>query len=436
MEFEVESGPGFDPGQSEWQTFEEHKEALFRVIDDQRTNGFDEYACAFFSFLHDKLQTSTELNEIVSRYLKANPDDMLDISIRKLYSSFQQFFIPLPRGHAIRDEDAHLRDPEFPVGYDQPEMWQQKADLILNDERQNMRLRVALITKELQSNVLSRFTPPRVTAQLFGLNPVNIYAGGASFGIIEKMEKLYAPGRLRMPGTVSVGWLLRGDVLEFQSDDSLTGDYCALLNAPYKVNRIIASDIDPPTDPLSASLAYSNCFRGTELANRRYKQMVDRMIMKRVLNMRFTKGDSLGDYTSKDHVMHMRRRFPEWFELPNRKVQLITTCNINTEDQNKRAEENMQLLAGDDGLVLYMDFMHQDAEGNLHYKHKSSRWEPWDYNLSVDDMQNQTVGKQHIFSIRDGRASVLAPGEALKQKMAQNGGRLTIGMMREAPLAA
>ncbi|HET6925148.1 MAG TPA: hypothetical protein VFH39_04925 [Candidatus Saccharimonadales bacterium] len=432
VEVNTEQMRGVEPSRPRLTAHQHHYLVLGQLYGESN-NASDPVMRAAFTAVCDELHTNKKLYEALLVYSQANRDDSVSAATRKIYSSLQQFVIPLPqRNIVIADEHAGMRVPTFPEGFEDPARWSTLIRSITGNIRSLSDFRLTLIDKELQSNVVSRYIPPRVAAQLFGLSNLDIYSGGASFGIVEKMEKLYKPGRYRLPLTISVGQLGVNGRWDFTPSDTLTGDYCRLLNAEYKVGQIIAGDIDPVLDPLTATYAYSNSFRPSEFGNRQYRKIVDRLLVRHVPGMRYTKGGDKGDFTHPKHVDYIREAFPSWFNRPGRKVQFLTSSYIIHEEHEalRQAEANARDLAGDEGVIFWMDFCHRSPNGELNFI--GDKWQDGDYNLYALDMQNQSAGKQHIFTFREGRAAQVAPGEDLKRKMNAYGGRLVAGMMRDA----
>ncbi|HVX23848.1 MAG TPA: hypothetical protein VG992_00685 [Candidatus Saccharimonadales bacterium] len=388
---------------SDWET---RRDNLQRALEQEAQGTSDFVRRALFIRILEEQATHPWLNTALQMYLEDNPQDTTPVSTRKIFSAFQEKVIPLPRSSRLIIPYPEHRDRKYPDGYVLPSSWDKVMGWLRDDELEQAYFQWNL-NRQLKSNVVSRFAAPRVTPLLFGQTAINLYTGGPSFGMIEKVQKLYKPDKYTLPD-YSVGSLEQNN--KFIASEPATEQFYGLLNRRLKINRVLGADLDPPTDPLAFSYAYSNSFRPAEFRNPEYRALVRKLLM--------TQSETVhifgGDFSDPRHVEHVQRNFPLWFSLPNRWVQFITSEYQTTEEQRAQTAENARALAGKDGYIMRVDFMQRTTENTLDYSvGDSGEWPPFNYNLFVTPAADRSAKPLHIFQMKDGRGTTIVPGEDL-----------------------
>lgn len=360
------------------------------------------YQKAAFKALVDDLDASTAFHEILLDYVDNNPDDALWVSQRKIFSSLQELVMPLPRKSENRiGRRKPMVDYRYPRGYTQPARWQRAIDIVKGDELgERVHFRMNLIGKQLQSNIATRFGVLVVAMQLFGITEPNVLSEGISFGLIETMMSNHGQDIDKLP-PYNFGHLRGPRRNQFEQSDRLTREFRNnLTRADLQLGTILGFDLDPPKDPLTKSYAWSNSFQAHEFKNREYRDLVAKYILEHPENMHIFSGD----YTEPDHVDKVREVFPEWFNLPRRVVEMVFTEYQQSDTKHDQTDVNARELAGEDGYIFRMDFLERGSDGGLQFLNTLA---PWSANLFVTPPGGEPL---HIFRMRDGRATDVAPG--------------------------
>lgn len=387
-------------------------DALIHGLQDESRDNHDPYLQGFCGTLLDKLNSSLFYNETLLMYLAENPTDNVPVGIRKLFSSAQELVLPIPRmpdAEPVREKP--LLDENYPVGYDsRGGKWRVVMDAVEEDLLLSFPFRLNLMTKPLQSNVLSRFAVQMVVPQLFGHTRPNVYSGGSSFGLVEEMAIYYAKDGVGLPN-YRVGVLGGNNPSRpkfhhrFAAAKRSTREFLNLLNNPdFRLNQVLGVDKDPPSDPLTRSYAYSNCFRAPEFRDTWYRDTVSDLLLKQPPNMRIINGD----FTDPAHVDKLRAKVPEWFRLPYRWANFSFSRYGLTDEQQEVTETNARQIAGRKGHRLDLDFTERESDGKLRFHNE---WCSWTCNLFVTRSGDESP--LHVLRLRNGRALDITAGDDL-----------------------
>lgn len=368
----------------------------------------DPYLRGFCEFMHQELSSSTAFDEILFQYYEHNPEDDFPVTLRKLYSSFQELVMPVIDNEGnYRGREKPLLDEAYPRGYDQAATWKNLWEAVQDDPLETSSFRWNFILRHLQSNIISRAGALIVAAQLYGVTTPNIYSGGPSFGFLEMMRARHLQGDIRLPD-YTFGHLLRKRNHLFVPSDRLTDEFNSLLyNPAFSIGKVIGADLDPPKDPVSASYAYSNSFRGPEFLDAEYRRIVADFVFNAKSASVYHKPIIRDDFSSPTHVARMRQEVPEWFELPNRMAEFVHSQYALPYESRQQANRNARELVGEDGHIIHMEWMRTDREGRLR---RVPGWPNWLCNLFVTPPGGTP---QHVFRMRNGRALDIAPGKDL-----------------------
>jgi hypothetical protein len=364
----------------------------------------NDYQKAAFGALFRELDESIDFHEILLLYVDENPDDALWVSQRKIFSSLQELVMPLPRkvsGSEGRKKPAV--DYRYPSGYTQQSKWRRGIDIVKTDPLEAAHFRLNLLTKQLQSNVITRFAPLVVAKQLFGITEPNMLIGGISFGLIESFMANYKTSLDKLP-PYNMGHLVGPNRNRYQQSNRLTREFRHMLHhADLRLASVLGFDLDPPKDPLTSSYAYSNSFTAKEFKDRDYRKLVAKYIFEQPEIMHI----QTGDFSKPDFVDIVREVAPEWDGLPQKCIEYVFSEYQQSEEGQEQTDANARELAGGDGYIFRMGFMERQPDGRLKFL---DHLQNWSANLFVTPPGGEPL---HIFRMKDGRAQDIVAGEDL-----------------------
>ncbi len=357
--------------------------------------------------------TNPEFFDVLVEYAQHNPEASPSQSARQLYQSQQYLTIPLP--------EAPFGVADFPHGFDAPDRWDHFFKVI-KDPIGMYLFRQHMIWEPIQANDAQRGLPLKATIQAFGIEDLHLYSGGGSMGLPVKQLHL-SPKKDFHFLPVGVGNRQRGG--EFVPSESLTHQLGALACAPnVKLAESLVVDRTTPRFREMLNWALSNTYRPESWADPDVRSRTDRLYTTTLRQLKYMRDD----YTLLDHPARLREEYPYWKTNSFNVLEYSTSLYQNNRLSVAQAYRNAQQLAGPDAIIVVQDFVRQGPGGKLYFvKH----WRPWDYNQYVLDVTKPDAGWQHMWSMRDPRVTTdIEPGKNLKRKIAQNGGKLAIGMMR------
>lgn len=356
-----------------------------------------------------------EFFDVLVEHSQQNPDASPSQSARQLYQAQQYLTIPLP--------EAPFGVADFPHGFDTPERWGHFFEVIKDPVGMYL-FRQHMVWEPIQANDDRRALPLKWTLQAYGIKNANAYSGGGSLGLPLKQLHLSPQEDFHFP-PVRAGY--REQDGEFVPSESLTKQLGSLACRPnVKLKQSLVVDSTSPNFREMLNWALSNTYRPEDWTNPETRERVTRLHNAQLKQIKYMKDD----YTRLDHPVRLRAEYPYWKTHSFNVLEYSTTLYQNTRLGVEQAYRNAEQLAAPDAIIVVQDFVRRGPGGKLYFV---EHWRPWDYNQYALDMTTPDAGWQHMWSMRDPRVKTdIEPGKDMKRKIAQNGGKFVVGMMRDA----